>query len=266
VTNDEEGSAEYERVLAENLRYTEAFDRSALTAAPLSGLAILACMDARLDVEEALGLRTGDAHIVRNAGGLATDDAIRSLIISQQVLGRTRSWSSGTRAADCLGPTRRSCEIASNASRASASTWNSARSSISTNPSVPRWRGSERTRGFGACRFTAWYSRSNRAGCTRLPRGLPPERQLSVRAFLDLSLRSRRRRDVSTRKNGHGPGCPRVVGASGAAAVIGPGWLVGARANQEGDERQHVREANDEGTGQGDLIGLHATEVCGCRE
>jgi carbonic anhydrase len=87
VTDDEEGSAEYERILAENLRYTEAFDRSALTAAPLSGLAVLACMDARLDVEEALGLRTGDAHIIRNAGGLATDDAIRSLIVSQQLLG-----------------------------------------------------------------------------------------------------------------------------------------------------------------------------------
>jgi carbonic anhydrase len=87
VADDEEGSAEYERILAENLRYTEGFDRSALTAAPLSGLAVLACMDARLDVEEALGLRTGDAHIIRNAGGLATDDAIRSLIVSQQLLG-----------------------------------------------------------------------------------------------------------------------------------------------------------------------------------
>jgi carbonic anhydrase len=87
VTDDDRGSIEYERILAENLRYTESFDRSALTAAPLSGLAILACMDARLDVEEALGLRTGDAHIVRNAGGLATDDAIRSLVISQQLLG-----------------------------------------------------------------------------------------------------------------------------------------------------------------------------------
>jgi carbonic anhydrase len=73
--------------MAENQRYTDAFDRSALTAAPLTGLAILACMDARLDVEEALGLRTGDAHIIRNAGALATDDAIRSLIISQQLLG-----------------------------------------------------------------------------------------------------------------------------------------------------------------------------------
>jgi carbonic anhydrase len=81
------GGGEFARILAENERYTEAFDRSALTAAPLSGLAVLACMDARLDVEEALGLRTGDAHIIRNAGGLATDDAIRSLIVSQHLLG-----------------------------------------------------------------------------------------------------------------------------------------------------------------------------------
>ena len=81
------GPGPYRRILAENRRYIEAFDRSALTAAPLSGLAIIACMDARLDVEEALGLRTGDAHIIRNAGGLATDDAIRSLIVSQERLG-----------------------------------------------------------------------------------------------------------------------------------------------------------------------------------
>jgi carbonic anhydrase len=81
------GVAEYQRILDENRRYVEAFDRSSLTAAPLSGLAILTCMDARLDVEETLGLRTGDAHIIRNAGGLATDDAIRSLVISQHLLG-----------------------------------------------------------------------------------------------------------------------------------------------------------------------------------
>jgi carbonic anhydrase len=80
-------SPEYRRVLEENERYVEVFDRSRLTAAPLSGLAILACMDARIDVEDALGLRVGDAHIVRNAGGFATEDAIRSLIVSQQLLG-----------------------------------------------------------------------------------------------------------------------------------------------------------------------------------
>jgi carbonic anhydrase len=81
------GRGEYGRILAENRRYIEAFDRSALTSSPLRGVAIVACMDARLDVEEALGLRTGDAHIIRNAGGLATDDVIRSLVISQHVLG-----------------------------------------------------------------------------------------------------------------------------------------------------------------------------------
>lgn len=87
MADDPASRSEYERVLSENLRYVEAFNRGALTAAPLSGLAVVACMDARLDVEEALGLRTGDAHIIRNAGGLATDDAIRSLIVSQQLLG-----------------------------------------------------------------------------------------------------------------------------------------------------------------------------------
>lgn len=80
-------ASEYERLLAENRRYTESFDRSALTAAPLSRLAVVACMDARLDVEEALGLHTGDAHIIRNAGGLVTDDVIRSLIVSMELLG-----------------------------------------------------------------------------------------------------------------------------------------------------------------------------------
>ncbi|HEX3266238.1 MAG TPA: carbonic anhydrase [Candidatus Limnocylindrales bacterium] len=78
---------EFERILEQNERFVEAFDRSALTAAPLTGLAILTCMDARIDVEDALGLRVGDAHIVRNAGGLATEDAIRSLVVSQQLLG-----------------------------------------------------------------------------------------------------------------------------------------------------------------------------------
>ena len=80
-------ASEYERILEENSRFTEAYDRSALTAAPLTGIAILACMDARIDVEDALGLRVGDAHIIRNAGGFATQDAIRSLVVSQQLLG-----------------------------------------------------------------------------------------------------------------------------------------------------------------------------------
>ena len=80
-------STEFERALAENERYVSQFDRSALPLPPGRKLAVLACMDARLTVEDVLGLRTGDAHIIRNAGGLATDDAIRSLVISQQLLG-----------------------------------------------------------------------------------------------------------------------------------------------------------------------------------
>jgi carbonic anhydrase len=79
--------AEFDRLLAENRRYTETFDRSALTSMPRSKLVIVACMDPRLDIEEALGVRTGDAHIVRNAGGLVTDDVLRSLVLSTQLIG-----------------------------------------------------------------------------------------------------------------------------------------------------------------------------------
>ncbi len=78
---------EYARALTENERYAAQFDRSRLPPPPGRKLAVLACMDARLTVEDVLGLRTGDAHIIRNAGGLATDDAIRSLVISQNLLG-----------------------------------------------------------------------------------------------------------------------------------------------------------------------------------
>ena len=78
---------EYARVLDENGRYAAQFDRSRLPLPPGRKLAVLACMDARLTVEDVLGLRSGEAHIIRNAGGLATDDAIRSLVISQHLLG-----------------------------------------------------------------------------------------------------------------------------------------------------------------------------------
>jgi len=78
---------ETERALAENERYAATFDRPNLELPPSRRLAVLACMDARLTVEQVLGLRTGEAHIIRNAGGLATDDAIRSLVISQHLLG-----------------------------------------------------------------------------------------------------------------------------------------------------------------------------------
>ena len=80
-------SAEYARILAENERYAAQFDHSGLPLPPGRKLAVLACMDARLNVEQVLGLKLGDAHIIRNAGGIATDDAIRSMVISQQLLG-----------------------------------------------------------------------------------------------------------------------------------------------------------------------------------
>ncbi|HZU42668.1 MAG TPA: carbonic anhydrase [Terriglobales bacterium] len=74
-------------ILRANENYARAFDRSTLNAPPARKLAVLACMDTRLTVEQMLGLNTGDAHIIRNAGGIATDDALRSLIISHHLLG-----------------------------------------------------------------------------------------------------------------------------------------------------------------------------------
>lgn len=67
--------------------YTESFEPDMLTAAPTRGIVILTCMDARLDLFRMLGLEVGDSHILRNAGGRATDDAIRSLMLSAHWLG-----------------------------------------------------------------------------------------------------------------------------------------------------------------------------------
>ena len=74
-------------MLDSNQRYANAFSKGDLPMPPGKKLAVLACMDARLDVHKILGLEEGDAHIIRNAGGVATDDAIRSLVISQRLLG-----------------------------------------------------------------------------------------------------------------------------------------------------------------------------------
>jgi carbonic anhydrase len=70
-----------------NESYSRGFDLAKLTMPPSRKLAIVACMDARLTIESMLGLKTGDAHIIRNAGGIVTEDVVRSLIISQQLLG-----------------------------------------------------------------------------------------------------------------------------------------------------------------------------------
>jgi carbonic anhydrase len=76
-----------DELLANNARYAAAFNRGHLPARPARALAVVACMDARLDVYAALGLHPGDAHVIRNAGGVVTQDVIRSLTISQRLLG-----------------------------------------------------------------------------------------------------------------------------------------------------------------------------------
>ncbi len=81
-----------EEVLAANARYVESFgDKGKLPLPPARKFAILTCMDARLHPSKYAGLAEGDAHVIRNAGGRASDDAIRSLIISYKLLG-TREW------------------------------------------------------------------------------------------------------------------------------------------------------------------------------
>ena len=76
-------------LLANNTRYVEKFDKGDLPLPPGLRLAVVACMDARLDPHSLLGIGEGDAHVIRNAGGVVTDDAIRSLTISQRLLGTT---------------------------------------------------------------------------------------------------------------------------------------------------------------------------------
>ena len=76
-----------EELLRNNERYSGAFDKGDLALPPARKVAVLACMDARLDPARALGLQEGDAHVIRNAGGVVTDDEIRSLAISQHLLG-----------------------------------------------------------------------------------------------------------------------------------------------------------------------------------
>lgn len=74
-------------LLAANERYAAAFERGDLPAPPAKHVAVLTCMDARIDPQQLLGLDLGDAHIIRNAGGRASDDALRSLVISSLLLG-----------------------------------------------------------------------------------------------------------------------------------------------------------------------------------
>jgi carbonic anhydrase len=76
-----------DELVGNNARYAETFSKGDLPLPPGRKLAVVACMDARLDTHALLGLEEGDAHVIRNAGGVVTDDAIRSLTISQRLLG-----------------------------------------------------------------------------------------------------------------------------------------------------------------------------------
>ncbi|MEJ2158910.1 MAG: carbonic anhydrase [Chromatiales bacterium] len=85
-------SLNLKELIAANARYADEFgEKGGLAIPPARQIAILTCMDARLDPMGLAGLKVGDAHIIRNAGGRASDDAIRSLVISYKLLG-TREW------------------------------------------------------------------------------------------------------------------------------------------------------------------------------
>ena len=81
--------SEIDELLANNRAYVARHGHRELATTPRRGLAVLTCMDSRLDLFGALGLDLGEVHLIRNAGGLATDDAVRSLLLSQRLLGTT---------------------------------------------------------------------------------------------------------------------------------------------------------------------------------
>jgi carbonic anhydrase len=87
-----------EELVAANERYAASFRKGDLPAAPARRFAVVTCMDARIDPAKSLGLKEGDAHVIRNAGGIVTEDALRSLIISH--------WELGTEEAVVIGHTR----------------------------------------------------------------------------------------------------------------------------------------------------------------
>ncbi len=76
-----------DELLSSNARYVENFADHHLALRPRRKLAVVACMDSRMDIFEMLGLAHGDAHVIRNGGGVVTDDVIRSVVLSQRLLG-----------------------------------------------------------------------------------------------------------------------------------------------------------------------------------
>ena len=87
VTSPSDFTPNADELLANNTAFATTFPDKGLALTPRRHLAIVACMDSRMDIFQMLGLAHGDAHIIRNAGGIVTDDVIRSLVLSQRVLG-----------------------------------------------------------------------------------------------------------------------------------------------------------------------------------
>jgi carbonic anhydrase len=78
-----------DRIVEHNREYATRFDLAHLTAEPQRNLVIVGCMDSRMSFQQTLGLKIGDAHFVRNGGGIVTDDVLRSLVLSHRLLGTT---------------------------------------------------------------------------------------------------------------------------------------------------------------------------------
>ena len=76
-----------DRLLEQNLEYTKVFDKGDVQSRPSLRVAVVTCMDSRIDTRRVLGISEGQAHVIRNAGGVVTDDVLRSLVISQRKLG-----------------------------------------------------------------------------------------------------------------------------------------------------------------------------------
>ena len=87
VATEPEFTPNAEELIANNRRFAAEFADHGLALSPRRHLAVVACMDSRMDIFQMLGMAHGDAHIIRNAGGVVTDDVIRSLVISQRLLG-----------------------------------------------------------------------------------------------------------------------------------------------------------------------------------
>ncbi len=87
ASGDELFVSSTDELLANNAQYVQSFADHDLALLPRRKLAVVACMDSRMDIFEMLGLAHGDAHVIRNAGGVVTDDVIRSLVLSQRLLG-----------------------------------------------------------------------------------------------------------------------------------------------------------------------------------